>query len=493
MLSKRLYNASIYDGYTLCEGKSIDVNESGIITNIGDYDSGDYDCKGLVCIPAFTDGMVNLPSVEVYRLIGVDLHDCNTLESYIATINAANDARRGYGWNVDIAGEDGAMLLKRMLDDRYPNDPAYLYSDDMSCVVVNDAFLDMVDIESIGLLDTIEINKVVRSSNLFDIPKAMIKMSLISLQERLLSMGITAIRVCNTYLDKSIWKCIDELVKEDKWKIYVLGYVNINYEDTVEQARAKFDDALTYQNRSLEICGITLDLDSSIDTGQAALFKPYENTDCLGDLLWDFDHLVDIVKAFDESERININAYGDRAVASALRCFESVTVANGSRRNKTISKSYLMSSYDVDRCSKLGVSVCVEPCLIPFADSFYEADIDRLGINRARSQYRFGTLISKGVSVFSGNTTNLGGPIKGIYNACRRVGSDDVTSYMALNSFTSTMFNIHDLEFSMGTLACGCLANLILINKDIYNMKESRICDAKVCAAFIDGDLVWSR
>lgn len=222
----RYYNACVYDrNNNLIRNAVIDV-EDGRISDIHTCSGivpgeNDYDCKGLVVIPSFMDSAVTLPGKEVFKLFGLDLSACNTLDGYLQRISATNKVEgiRGYGLNTFVVGDDGAARIKKLMDTMMPDRPCYIYFDDMTNIIVNKYILEeakkyiIVDRDMVvdGLLDTYQIATLKKLTNLFDFTQDELQLALLSFQYTLLEKGITAIRVLDTFGGESTMKALQAL------------------------------------------------------------------------------------------------------------------------------------------------------------------------------------------------------------------------------------------------------------------------------------------
>ncbi len=505
----RYYNACTYDHVNeLIRDVVIDV-EDGRICNIymcPDFapTADDFDCKGLVVIPSFMDSAVTLPGKDVFKLFGLDLSSCNTLDGYLQRISATvtKNGIRGYGLNTFVVGDNGAARIKKLMDTMMPDKPCYVYFDDMTNVIVNRCILEeakkyiIVDKEMVvdGRLDVYQIATLKKLTNLFDFTQDELQLALLSFQNTLFEKGITSVRVLDTFGGKSTLDAVHALTVSGDWKIETVMYVPCYPFDTMEEI---WDRCALYKKvecSNIHVMGITVTLDGSIDSGQAALIQPYDvDKEWYGDILWNRSKLQSIIREYmPKGWDINVNAYGDRAVSFATDALCGSKSYWGTGK-KIITHAYLMNDVDIQMCKENDITVCVEPNAVPYRNTFYEGDSVMIG-DRAYVQYPVGRLMYAGVSVIAGSNLPVQpeiSPIDGIYKASHRGGVDDVTPYQVMLSYGLQAYMLFDIASNYGSIAIDKKATFLLIDKDIINMREDLICDCRCLATVVDGDVLW--
>lgn len=505
----RYYNACVYDrNNNLIRNAVIDV-EDGRISDIHTCSGivpgeNDYDCKGLVVIPSFMDSAVTLPGKEVFKLFGLDLSACNTLDGYLQRISATNKVEgiRGYGLNTFVVGDDGAARIKKLMDTMMPDRPCYIYFDDMTNIIVNKYILEeakkyiIVDRDMVvdGLLDTYQIATLKKLTNLFDFTQDELQLALLSFQYTLLEKGITAIRVLDTFGGESTLKALQALAISGGWKIETVLYVPCYPFDSMEEIWNRCTLYKEVECDNIHVMGITLTLDGSIDSGQAALIQPYDvDKEWYGDIIWNRSKVQSVIREYmPKGWDININAYGDRAVSFATDSLCSSKSHWGSGK-KIITHAYLMNDVDIQMCRDNDITLCIEPNAVPYHHTFYEGDSIMIG-DRTYLQYPVGRLMYAGVRVVAGSNLPVQpeiSPIDGIYKASHRGGADDVTPYQIMLSYGTQAYNLFDIADDYGSISVGKKASFILIDKDIVNMREDLISDCRCLSTIADGDVLW--
>ncbi len=505
----KYYNACIYDrNNNLVRNSVIDVKD-GRISDIyvcADIipDEGDYNCNGLVIVPSFMDSAVTLPGKDVFKLFGLDLSNCNTLDGYLQRISAttATGGIRGYGLNTFVVGEDGATRIKKLMDTMMPDKPCYIYFDDMTNVIVNKYILEEAkkyiivdkDMTVDGMLDTYQISTLKKLTTLFDFTQDELQLALLSFQNTLLEKGITSIRVLDTFGGRSTLNAVQALTVSGDWKIETVMYVPCYPFDTMEEIWERCNLYKEIECENINVIGITLTLDGSIDSGQAALIQPYDvDKEWYGDIIWNRSKLRSVIREYmPKGWDININAYGDRAVSFATDSLCGSKSYWGTGK-KIITHAYLINDVDIQMCRENDIILCIEPNAVPYHNTFYEGDSVMIG-DRTYLQYPVGRLMYAGVKVIAGSNLPVQpeiSPIDGIYKACHRGGADDVTPYQMMLSYGLHAYMLFDIADDYGALAVGKKATFLLVDKDIVNMREDLIANCQCVATIADGDMLW--
>lgn len=509
----KYYNTCVYDRRdNIVPNVVIDVDdESGVINSVAvvsDFspEKGDYDCKGFVAYPSFMDCAVIAPGRFLYSSCGLDLSRYNSVREYRNAIESYNKSMpiRGYGYNSFVVSGEGTGVLKKLLDEMYPTQPAYILADDMTTVVVNEHILDIAkeyfsvgrEEHEDGELDYYQLSLLRAKTDIFDFTQEEIQSALMSFQYDLLCNGITAVRVLDTLGGWSVIEAINTLYESGMWIITAVFNVPVYPFETEDDMWRKYEKYLAMQNQRMYITGVTISLDGSIDSAQAALNEPYEDSDdWTGDIMWSMIKLSKTVSTFvDAGIDVNIRAFGDRAVGAAVFAMSGRDVNYKSGR-RIITHAYLMSDEDISLCNREDIMVCTEPNSVPYGNTFYEGDEIMLG-ERCYSQYPMGRLVFSGVKCTAGSNTPTQvdiNPIHGVYKATHRVSVDDVTIYQVLIAYGMNAYKSVGLWNRVGELVPGKQASFVLLSKDIIHMDDSQLMDCEIVATVACGKVMYER
>lgn len=504
----RYCNVSMYNNLSATvTNQAIEVDENGVVLSIKEWDgwinTGDINCEGRLAYPTFMDSSVVLPSSMCYTLFGVNIRNLYSVEQYFTAIRATPTDKgiRGFGFNTLTMGSDGYVKMKQLLDDRCPDVPAYVLADDLTNAIVNEYVLEILkeympisrDLHQTGLLDVQQIELLREKSDVFEFSVEEYEYSLRSFQSSMLSRGIGAIRVTGFLGGENLVSALKNLCKEGVWCLETIIYVPIFSFDTKERMVERYLSYGALATDNVYVNGVSITLDGSVDSGQAALYNGYEvDNSWRGDIIWNIGKLWDTVSLFASTGAdININAYGDRAVSTAIQAYE----ATGGKTSYCISHAYLVSDSDIAVSRSKNITYCVEPNNVPYGNSYYEGDKIMLG-DRIHAEYPVGRLLYAGLNVVSGGNSPTQTeiyPVNGVYRAARRNNVDDATPYRLLETYCATPYRVFGLADKCGSIKVGAPATFTVLTQDLLNTREELLCNCETVMTVINGKVRWEN
>ena len=128
-----------------------------------------------------------------------------------------------------------------------------------------------------------------------------------------------------------------------------------------------------------------------------------------------------------------------------------------------------------------------------------------LGPERAGTQYPFGSLLRAGARLAMGSdwSVSSANPLLEMEHAVTRVGhpwrserepflpDERISLDAALAGFTSGTAFVNHLETETGTIEVGKLADLTILDRDLFAPDAGPIGDARVMATFVEGEAVF--
>ena len=253
----------------------------------------------------------------------------------------------------------------------------------------------------------------------------------------------------------------------------------------------------------LHITGIKIFADgvAEFPSQTANLSKPYRNSGRNGELLFDqkiFNQLC--IAADKEGLIIHVHAIGDGAVKAALDGIAAARAANGdSHLPHTLTHEQFIRPEDFPRLQQLGVISALQlywaegsndtiEILKPYVDSeIYKWQYP------ARSILDSGGIIS-GASDWPVSTANI---FRAIYKAETRKGNEgvlDASQAMPREAmfyaYTRNSAKALNLD-SIGTIAPGKRADLVLLDRDVLTVSPEEMQDTKVVWTMVAGKKVY--
>ncbi|MEU2628250.1 amidohydrolase [Kitasatospora sp. NPDC007106] len=248
--------------------------------------------------------------------------------------------------------------------------------------------------------------------------------------------------------------------------------------------------------------------DGIAENGTAALLGPYLTgcgcaSDNSGISFVDPAELARIVTRLDrEGFQVHFHALGDRAVREALDAVEAAVAANGHRGNRHhLAHLQVVDSADVPRFRELGATANIQALWATHEPQMDELTIPFLGSERAARQYPFGDLLRSGAVLAAGSDWPVSSPdpLAALHNAVNRQdpGSDRpvflpeqrITLDAALTAYTAGSAYVNHLD-DTGVVAPGRLADLAVLDRDIFARPVEEIAHARVQQTFVGGQRV---
>ncbi|WP_258832187.1 amidohydrolase [Peribacillus frigoritolerans] len=261
-----------------------------------------------------------------------------------------------------------------------------------------------------------------------------------------------------------------------------------------------------YESRKLQFSGLKQFVDGTV-TGHTAYFlKPYsDQLDICGHPALDPEVLIDrVVKADELGFRIRFHAIGDGAIRLALDAFEEAERKNGKRDSRhTIEHIEVIDQDDIERFSKLGVIASMQPDHM--AASSREVYSSIIGPEREKNVFLTKSLLNSGASLALGTDFPVSislNPMRQIYTAITRVDSSGnpqntwhpeqkLTLAEALKAYTYGSAYGCFREHELGTLEAGKLADLVVLDRNLFDIPESEVLETKVELTINDGKVVY--
>ncbi|MFJ5723069.1 amidohydrolase [Streptomyces sp. NPDC093149] len=203
--------------------------------------------------------------------------------------------------------------------------------------------------------------------------------------------------------------------------------------------------------------------------------------------------------------QVHFHALGDRAVREALDAVEAAVEAHGRRGNRHhLAHLQVVHPDDLARFARLGATANIQPLWAAHEPQMDELTIPFLGPERASWQYPFGSLLRAGATLAAGSDWPVSSPdpIAGIHVAVNRMepGATDGRVFLpeqcldlatAVAAYTagSAHVNGHD---DTGSLLPGHLADLVVLDRDIFTLPPEEIAEARVLRTYVGGTLVHS-
>jgi predicted amidohydrolase YtcJ len=266
----------------------------------------------------------------------------------------------------------------------------------------------------------------------------------------------------------------------------------------VQKTRERYKDV-----PNLHVTGIKIFADGVVEfpSQTANLSKPYKNTGRNGDLLFDPKKFAELCIAADKQGLIiHVHALGDGAVQAALDGIAAARQANGnSGLPHTLTHEQFVRPEDFPRFRELGVISALQLFWAEASNDTIEIVKPYLDPAVYKWQYPARSLLDNG-GIISGasdwpvSTANV---FRGIYQAETRKGaegildaSQDMPREAMFYAYTRNSARAMNLD-SIGSIAPGKRADLILLDRDVLTIAPGAMRDTKVLWTMVAGKTVY--
>ena len=242
--------------------------------------------------------------------------------------------------------------------------------------------------------------------------------------------------------------------------------------------------------------------DGSLGSHSAAFFEDYSDSPGYkGDMVnLEEDLLKYILEAEKTDLQIFIHAIGDRGINTTLNIFEKVVNLKGEKdRRWRIEHSQHINPKDIQRFKQLGVIASVQPYHAIEDGRFIE---EVLGPDRLKGTYAFKSLLETGAVLALGSDWFVAPPepILTIDAAVNRMIGDKcfmpeerITVEEALLSSTLNAAYSAREENIKGSIKIGKLADIVILNQDLFKIDPIDINSTKVLMTIIGGKIEFEE
>lgn len=258
------------------------------------------------------------------------------------------------------------------------------------------------------------------------------------------------------------------------------------------------------QSPYLHFGRIKLFMDGVIESTTALMVEPYAHLDSLGDALFTAEHFNQIAVAADKlGLQISVHAIGDGAVKRTLNGYALAQHMNGQRDSRhRVEHIELLHPSDLPRFKQLGVMASMQPLHAPQPHrGQYLFWMQCAGEHRYDWSFPWKTLSQAGAHLaFSSDYPVVSmNPFLGIDAALNRQPWKDglrnqaQTLEQCLDAYTTKGAFLEFAERQKGQLEEGFLADVIILNQDIFKVSPEDIKEMQVDFTLFDGRIVFER
>jgi predicted amidohydrolase YtcJ len=525
---------AVADGKIAAVGTDDEVRE--LITNGTEV----IDLNGRMVLPGFQDAHVHPPSsgLEMLRCNLSDAYSIPEYERIIATYAAEHPEVEwilGGGWYMDVfpRGNPPKAILDRLVPDR----PVMLPSRDGHSVWVNSRALEIAGItrdtpdptdgvivreengEPWGTLHEGAMSLVEKLAPVDTVDDWIAGLRVA--QEHLHSLGITAWQDASvglTEIDRT-FEAYLRFARDGELTARVIGALWWDRHRGEEQ----IDELIETRERGREgrfaATSVKIMQDGVIENFTAGVLEPYldENgkpTDNRGKSFVDPEGLKRYVTSLDaEGFQVHFHAIGERAVREALDAVEAARNANGTNDHRHhIAHIQVIHPDDIPRFARLGVVANAQPLWATYDEQMLHLTIPFLGEERSKWQYPLASLVRAGAILAGGSdwSVSSANPMWEMGVAVHRrapeehmdlVGEEATHVFLpderidlatAMRAFTMGSAYVNHLDDHTGSIEVGKLADLVVVDRDLFEQDILGLTEARVQLTLVDGEGVFA-
>lgn len=426
----------------------------------------------------------------------------------------------GMGWSQAFWPKRAPLPHRKSLDSIIPDKPVYLLSADAhtfwlntpalkECGITENSRVSFGDIgrdkqnELSGLLFEIEA-EAAANENAFKLPREEKKNIITNFLQDLSRYGITSTvnMSASPVLEKDFqeYEILGEIEKSDQLPVRLHLYPSLGMDTDLSVAANLRNN---YCSEKLRVSGLKHFVDGVTSTYSAFLLSPYsDNPDTLGFSNYPKDFFrKTVTNANREGFGVRLHAIGDAAVRLALDVFEESLRVNGpGKYRNSIEHIESIHPDDIPRFKQTGTVASMQPLHLIYDRN---EKVSRLGPERARYAWPFCSLLNAEAILAFGTDFPVvpANPFPNIQAAVNRLNpegenvgvnpEESITLGQTLRAYTYGAACALNREKELGTLEPGKLADITVLDRNLFSGNYSDIAGTSVVLTVSDGRIVY--
>ncbi len=504
------------------EGRILALGSTQDIRAYLDETTDVVDLKGALVLPGFTDAHTHFLHGG-FALANIQLRGAASRWEFINRVKLKAGQLEKGEWilNGDWDHTQFAKALlpvKEWIDPVTPDNPVCVNRLDMHMVLVNSLALSLAGItrdtlspqggeivkdpatgEPTGILKDEAISLV--TEHIPEPTRREKKQAAKAALTHAASLGVTSV---HDMADFSNFEVYRDLLVENKLTARLCVYIPIS---TIDAGPLQF--ASSEDPDRLKIGGLKGFVDGSLGSFTALFFDPYtDNPEKCGILVADMypDGIMEerIRKADKQGLQVAIHAIGDKANRVILDIFEKIVLENGERdRRWRVEHAQHLLPEDIPRFGRSHVLASMQPYHAIDDGRWAE---NKIGPVRAKTTYAFRSLMAQGARLVFGSDWTVAplDPLTGIHAAVTRqtldgknpsgwIPQEKISLDEAVQGYTLNGAFSEFAEDRKGSITPGKLADLVVIDRNLFEIPAKEIIQARVTMTIMGGRIVYQR
>jgi predicted amidohydrolase YtcJ len=522
---------TVAEAIAIKDGRFIYVGSNGGVNQYIGKETKVIDLDKRMVLPGFIDSHCHPAYGAAHQLFDVMFTDMNSIAEYQKAIKdfavKHPDAKfiKGRGWSNTLFGKTGPD--KKLIDEIVRNIPVALDDDSGHVTWVNSKTLEMAGITKEtkdprkGMIErdpqTSEPTGTLRGSadrlisDIFpDYSVEQLMQAVEAYQKMAASFGITTTHDATVDAGGNDFNAYKNLEKENRLAMRFRASLYVDHAKGMEQVKQLIAEREKNVGLLFQASGAKIIIDGVVEGSTAYLKEPFKHLpNFRGEPRWETDILNNMCAELDKNKfQIHVHSIGDAATAMTLDAFAYAMKKNGKRDSRNlITHIQLVDPQDILRFKEFGVVAVPQPYWFMKDDLYYKIQVPYLGLKRADDEYPMESFFKAGVVVASSSdyaVTIPCNPLRAIQIGITRsvLGVTDpkeilwpeerATLEQMIASFTINGAYANFLENTTGSIEVGKMADLIVLDKNLFNIPVDEISKVKVILTFFGGKEVFS-
>lgn len=272
-----------------------------------------------------------------------------------------------------------------------------------------------------------------------------------------------------------------------------------------EQLFALIDRRQNYRGRNLAVDSVKIYIDGVIETETSFMLEPYLDGSN-APAFYPQAELNTLYQRLDDMGlQVHTHAIGDAAIRSALDAYEYMRKANGMSDNRhQVVHLQLIDEADIPRFGELKVAANFQ-CMWCYPDVYIDLARDIVGDERVDRFYPVRSIQATGGLLVGGSDWDVSSinPLDAIETAITRVDpfsnsglelgeNENIDLPTAIDMYTRNAAFVMGLEKSSGSIEVGKRADLVVLDRNLFEIPTAEINEARVLQTLLAGELVYS-
>jgi predicted amidohydrolase YtcJ len=522
---------SVAEAVAIRDGKFIYVGSNSAVDPYIGKGTQVIDLEKRMVLPGFFDSHCHPAYGAAHELFDIMFTGLNSVEEYKKAIRdfaARHPGAKfinGRGWKNTLFGKTGPD--RKIIDEIIPDIPVALDDEGGHATWVNSLTLKLAGItketknprggvierdpasgEATGTLREGAAHLVAALFPDYTVEQLM--QAIEAYQKMAASFGITTTHDATVDVGGNDFNAYKNLERENRLAMRFRASLFVDPQKGLEQVGPLIAERAKNSGPLFQANGAKIYIDGVVEGGTAYLIEPFKHLPGFrGEPRWDAEKLNAMCAELDRNKfQIHVHSIGDAATAMILDAFAVAMKKNGKRDARNlVTHIQLVAAADILRFRELGVVAVPQPYWFMKDDYYYNLQVPYLGQKRADEEYPMESFFNAGVVVASSSdyaVTIPCNPLRAIQIGMTRSvpGVTDpkevlwpeerATLDQMITSFTINGAYANFLENTTGSIEVGKMADLVVLDRNLFSIPVEEISTAKVISTFFAGKEVFS-